>query len=279
MAIQLHPLPRREAITVIKEIATEGHSPLLVIGDDYANYYVKSCKRIPDFTIISEFLCHYLLQCWQIATPEACVMRIPQERLIQGLSRNNRTGNFEWLCFGSLQIENAVDGQAFLSVESKAALKNIFNPEAIFYLALFDIWVENDDRKPTNNNLLLANSEKGARIIAIDNSYTFSTMDYRHLDPAFISSSYNDSILLSDIGAGIVKNSTIDASWYKQVENNFYLYIERCKDHFNEIVNFIPAELGFSKELQQFIYSFLFNDKRNSSVFEEFVSRMKNLQK
>jgi len=38
MAIVLEPINRRRAITVVKEIPTEGHSPLLVIADDYEFY-------------------------------------------------------------------------------------------------------------------------------------------------------------------------------------------------------------------------------------------------
>ena len=271
----LAPINQRFAITVIKEIQTDGHNPLLVIADDYEYYYVKSCKRIPDFTIISEFLCNFFLQCWHIPTPEMAAVMVDPDILIPGLSINNRSHHFSTICFGSKQVKDAIDLQEFITAERKVDLKKIQNPEIIFRLTLFDIWVENDDRKPTNNNLLLANINNQKQIVAIDNSYTFSTLSYDQLNPSFVSSSFNDSILLSSIGKGILKKTKINDKWLHKVKENYYLCIENCKSNYTDIVRFIPAELGFLTHFQENIANFLFDEKRNENVFMEFVSRLK----
>lgn len=276
MDIVLEPLTQLKAVTVIKEIPTDGHSPLLVIASNYESYYAKSCKRIPDFTILSEFLCHYFLKCWQIDTPDIAAIKINADQLIPGLSIiNNNPRNFETICFGSKQIKDAIDVQDFISADNKAHFKKIRNSEVVFRLALFDIWIENDDRKPTNNNLILSSSESEKSIVAIDHSYVFSTLSYDHLDPALgITSSYNDSILLSEIGRSVVNKTTINDDWVNDIEEKFYLYIENCKKHYDEIAAFIPAELGFSDQLKKYISYFLFDENRNSEVFKEFISRL-----
>lgn len=58
----IDPLLYKKAISIIKEIPTTGHNPLLVISNDYEEYFVKSCKNTnPPCYIISEFLCHYFI--------------------------------------------------------------------------------------------------------------------------------------------------------------------------------------------------------------------------
>jgi len=144
---------------------------------------------------------------------------------------------------------------------------------------LFDIWVENDDRKPTNNNIILQSLENKFTILAIDHAYTFSSMGYPGLNPEHVSSSYNETILLSTIGqAFVVKFLSLNQEkmqgWLKDVRENFYLCIRNCESQFEEISSYVPEELGFNLELQHCIQRFLFNENRNKKVFTEFTMRL-----
>ena len=38
-------LPYRKAITIRREIYTDGHSPLEVVADDYKTYFIKSAQN------------------------------------------------------------------------------------------------------------------------------------------------------------------------------------------------------------------------------------------
>ena len=49
------------AITILEEIQTTGHSPLKIQGDDGNIYIVKKRKHFQaDTEMVSEFLCNYL---------------------------------------------------------------------------------------------------------------------------------------------------------------------------------------------------------------------------
>ncbi len=61
------------------------------------------------------------------------------------------------------------------------------NPRDVFHITLFDTWVENEDRKPTNYNLILEPYQNGFKVLPIANAFIFSTMSYQDLKPEFVS--------------------------------------------------------------------------------------------
>ena len=268
----IKPLQYRKAISIIKEIPTEGHSPLLVLADDYKKYIVKTTRgRLPDYYLINEFLCHQLLNYWEIPTPEIVAISIDKTILPDNLSHFNKASYFDNICFGSKFHDDAYELNEFVSLQRRKDLSAITNSEVLFLIALFDIWVENDDRKPTNNNILLSSKKE---IIAIDHAFVFSSISYMDLKPEYVSSSYNDSILHSPIGLSLIKNTKVNEGWLSEIKQKFYLCIKNCKDNYNEIYQTIPPELEFSQNLSNKIFDFLFNDDRNEQVFTEFISRL-----
>ncbi len=272
----IEQLNHLKAINIVKEIPTEGHSPLLVIAEDYSNYVVKSAQsQNPCTCLINEFFCHYLLKLWQIPTPEIAAIKIDPNILPSNLSISNRKRYFERIAFGSKWIENSVDMNEFMRVPKMVDYRKIYNPQDILLLGLFDIWVENDDRKPTNNNIIFSTEEGRLTIMAIDHAYTFSTLNHEELNPIHVSSSYNDSIILTPLGQ-IVKRKIINGkSWLPGTRNYFYFCIEKCERYFDEICDKIPKPLGFDLRLQNIMRNFLFDKERNKQVFNEFLVRIK----
>ena len=66
-----------DAISFIKEIPTDGHSPLMVITNDFNAYYIKNTKgQHPATPIINEFICHYLLKAWGINSPNISAVTV-----------------------------------------------------------------------------------------------------------------------------------------------------------------------------------------------------------
>lgn len=269
----IKPLQYRKAISIIKEITTEGHSPLLVLADDYEKYIIKTTRgRHPDFYLINEFLCHQFLNLWNIPSPDIIAVFVDKSILPGNLSNFNKPSYFDNICFGSKFIESAYELNEFISTPKSKDFKKIKNVEVLYLIALFDIWVENDDRKPTNNNILLSPS---LNLVAIDNAFVFSSMSYEDLNADFVSSSYNDTILHSPIGQSLINKVKPDNEWLNDIKDNFYLCIENCKHNYIGILGTIPEELGFVPALSNKIFDFLFNEQRNEQVFTEFISRLK----
>lgn len=261
-----------EAISVIEEITTDGHSPLKVLCNDFSQYYIKnSSGKAPNYTILNEFVCHYLLRLWNIPTPDIAAILLLPERLPEDLSERHKKHFYHTLTFGSKKVENSTELNSFLSGK-KINLNQFVNPEVIVRIGLFDIWVENTDRKPTNMNLLIAEKGKKFEFYAIDNAFTFDTLAYRDLYFG-ITNTWDQSILNTDLARVIVKTYLKQGKWIDSLRDYFYICIAGCQQHFDEIVNNLPKELCFD-ELKEDLRSFLFNENRNKLVFEELIARL-----
>jgi hypothetical protein len=263
-----------EAISVIEEVPTEGHSPLKIIANDYCQYYIKNTRgKKPDFNIINEFLCHYLLRLWQIPTPDIAAIKLVPDRLPDNLSQWHKKHYYNTITFGSKRVANSTELNMFIETQGKVELKKIANPEIIVKLGLFDIWVENTDRKPTNSNILLVSNSKLFEIWAIDNAFTFDSLSYNNLYMG-ITNTYDQNILYTDFARSIIKIYSKQQDWVESLREYFYICTKSCQQFYGEIVNNLPQELGFTDDLQEALKNFLFNETRNKQVFDEFLTRL-----
>lgn len=266
----IEPLTYLESISVIEEIPTEGHSPLKV----YCQYYIKNTRgKTPDFNIINEFVCHYLLKLWQIPTPEIAAIKLLPERLPEDLSQWHKKHYYNTVTFGSKSVPNSTELNKFVEVQGKVDIKKLVSPEIIVKLGIFDIWVENTDRKPSNSNILLVQNSKMLEIWAIDNAFTFDSQNYTNLYMG-ITNTYDQSILYTDFAQTVIKLYAKNQNWHEMVREYFYICIASCQQNFDKIVNNLPKELEFDDKLQKALSNFLFNETRNKQVFEEFLTRL-----
>ena len=181
------------------------------------------------------------------------------------------------ITFGSKWLEDSLEMAEYIRVQNKVALRKFKNPIDIIRIGLFDIWVENTDRKPTNNNILFSAYENHLIINAIDHAFTFDSVKYSDLNVKFINNTYNENILETSLAKDIIslkKKEPDRGDWMDDLKENFYLCTNNCKQNFDTIVRYIPEELGLDIDLRRFIRDFLFNEKRNKMVFSEFLSRI-----
>lgn len=151
----------KRAKIIERELLTDGHSPLLVVTENYERYVAKNGKsQNPPLALINEWFCQRFLELWDIGVPEAALIEVPKVLLEHAtLSLHHRLHYYEAVCFGSKYITDATELNEFVFAEGKANHKAISNKLDFLHIALFDTWIENDDRKPTNHNLLLQPGE------------------------------------------------------------------------------------------------------------------------
>ena len=277
----IEDLPYRKTLSIISQYETEGHSPLKVIADDFKTYVLKFPKNMSDKnSIVKEFLCHYLLKCWTIPTPQIAGLTISNDLLLNSpiVSKRNKMLIGNNVCFGSLLL-NTIELNNFIEAKNKTTQKKVLNSNDIFKIALFDLWIENEDRRPTNNNILLCPNKKGLILNAIDHAFTFSTLGFNDLKYSTLSFSDNDSILYSNLAKSIIFNTKINRDFLTNMEEMFYLCIENVTVSFPQIVNNIPDNLEFTEEDRTILAEFLFNKQRNVLVFQEFCYILNSISK
>jgi hypothetical protein len=272
----IRPLNSINAISIIEEIRTDGHSPLKVIGNNRLIYVVKNSRgQIREREIINEFIANYLLQLWKLPTANCSLVNVPPELIKgQGFSNSHKTHYYDNLCFGSEWIENATDLSNFLISNRNGTYNKLINPLDFLRITLFDEWVENDDRKPTNYNLVLLPDSKKYKIIPIDHAFIFSTMNYEYLKPELYSPRGNDHLLVSDLGTLIKRLHPIDKELIYREKEYFYLCIELCQKHVDDIFQIITTHFNVDQNKINHVKTFLFNMDRNEKVFKEHIYRL-----
>jgi hypothetical protein len=270
-------LTYKKVILVESQYRTGGHSPHKVVADDYSFYVLKLPKTQADvISIQKEVICHALLKEWNVSTPDFLWLQIPEE-LIEGELKNGKLLPYH---FGSSFIENSIDLSSLFSFDKKVNSREVENLDDLFLIALFDIWVQNDDRKPSNNNLLISPLGAALQLVAIDHAYTFSSMNFTDLNPDYGDGfSFNDSILFAPAGKALVRQTKVDAAWFTTLREKFYLCIEQCKIKFPEISQLFPPEIQIDQTNEEALGHFLFNEDRNTLVFQLFCSIIKDIKK
>jgi hypothetical protein len=243
---------------------------LLVMGSDFEMYVVKNEKsKKPPFSLINECLASFFLRYWQIKAPKVKLIWVSGEliKARSDLSLNHKLHFYDIPCFGSEFIPNSFDINTLLFSNKKRTFNKLKNPLDLFHITLFDTWVENDDRKPTNYNLVLEPSQGKLNIIPIDNAYIFSTISYKDLNPKYVAVSTNDHLLVSDLGYLIKKNTTIDDNFIMSEREYFYLCIKQCERYFDKVIRQIADIYTLDSALVTNLKAFLFSKDRNKKNF------------
>lgn len=259
-------------ISIIRKYKTDGHSPYLVLTNGFHRYVLKTPNNVYDkHSILKEFLCTQLLNVWQIPTPRIASLAISPVLTDTDFIIQDKRFNLSPVFFGSEFIEHSVDLQNFITAPGKVALRKIYNANDLILIALFDIWTENDDRKPSNNNLLFHPEGKGMKLIPIDHAATFSSLEISSLQREYVSFSDNDSILYCPLGKGVIRHASQAGDLLTRTREMFYLCTDNVATYFELICRNMPPEFGLSKEETTILRAFLLNPVRNKKVFEQFT--------
>jgi hypothetical protein len=266
-------IPHIKAISIVGQKPTVGSEPLHVIGDDYCSYYVKNHKQqIPAAYLINEVMGHFLLKAWHINTPDIAFVTMPKETITKDYGSLHKKNYYNRLAFGSKEVDGAFDMTEAYTIKGKVDFKKYYQPEIFARIGLFDMWTENEDRATDLKNIMLFEKEERYHFLAIDNAMLFRTGAYNTLTHSDFTGIENNYCLQSGffrIFKRFLKG--LNKDWAKTEEKNFYLCIENSKQHFEACANILPAEWGFNKELENLLTGFLFNDKRNRQVFNEYI--------
>lgn len=272
----LHTIPHYKVISCGEEIRTTGNSPVKVIAENYQAYLAKNSKALdPATDIINELLAHCFLTLWNLKTPAAAILDFSPDLLLPEYSNSHhKPFYYQKPIFGSSWLEGAFDSTAFFKAHTKFDAKAFCDFNDLFKIGLFDIWVENDDRKPTNLNLMFLENDDGKfNIIPIDHCYIFSTMKYQDLKPEDFYPIANENLLVTDLIKSLKKYKHANRRWDQEDKDYFYLCISKCEKYFDEIINFIPKEWNFAATDAASLKRFLFNAERNSKLFADYLEK------
>ena len=223
---------------VHKMFNTAGSSPLLVTCNDF-NDWVCKYDRFPKY-LFNELIASEFGKLWGINIPRTALIRVVDEHVPYEEYPQLQPYFFQKECFGSLYLKNTKElDLSFIPLfRDKNFRDKLINKSDFLKIALFDIWLANEDRNYNNNNLLLH--------YAKDNRLSFYAIDHvaifnsSFLDYGIQSLTEDDSILNTDLAKLLfARDGKLGKTVDKLIEN-FYLCIKDCESNLDNILALVP---------------------------------------
>ena len=252
-------LPIRKTIHQAEKIYETGARPLLVTCDDVNDWV---CKHDNPNKLVNEIIGSKFAEIWGIYTPEICLIEIPDEHVPQQPGRYLQIANFRKLCFGSRFLQNCkeIDESSLLMFKDKSFTSKVAYKQDFLKIALYDIWLSNEDRNNNNSNLIIDFSNpKNHKFCVFDHGEIFNSGNLKY---GLCQITEDDSIIKTDLAAILFKKGTKLTKTVNNIIESFYLCASECEKALTDIISLIPPQWGIDIEvLEQNLRAELFNEK------------------
>lgn len=257
------------SITEIKKehcYETRGSRPVRVFCSDL-NYYV--CKYHTGqgfpFTLFNEYIAARFLQIWQLPVPKFAFIEINHEHLKQ---IPYPVHFFEKPCFGSLFMGDFKEVDKIFLETPLVKKENVSGRDSFLKIALFDIWMCNEDRHYDNFNLMY-NLKKNV-FVPIDHVYCFNTVNLDK-EPYLISE--NESILSTPfINRFFDRDLQTKMNEVRlKIVDELKINAKNCYDELDSILSEIPLSWQPSPDYLKSRLQFLFSEQWLKSCHDYFT--------
>lgn len=259
------------SIKSIDKIYNTGEEPVLVACNDHNSYICKYSRYSGSANkLVCELMGAVFAKQWMLNTPEIAIVKIKREHIPYNMSGSF----FSKPILGSLQQPNVVDitpaTTPLIYPSDKLCLQ-------LIQIALFDLWLSNEDRNANNANLMYDMVKDN--IIAIDYGCCFNTATF---DYPLSLLTESESILCSDLFRHLIGNTSNKC--IRQMADvllnvDFPSYIDECKKGLgvaqrDEKANkelccdFIPSAWNIDRNR--------LSNKIEELLGEEWIARVKN---
>lgn len=250
---------RQNSLYRSERMFTTGDNPILVTCSDMSDWVCKH-GRMSSSVLFSEVIGSTFAELWGLKTPQISFVDVFVEHLPNDYLNIVQPAFFNKPCFGSLYIEESqvVDKTLLPSFRNQTFRNKIVNKTDLLKIALFDIWLGNEDRHHGNSNLLLDQT--------LTNKYYFSVFDHgaifnsNTLNHGVQLISDNESIICSDLAQALFRKGKTLTKNVDNIVKYFYLCTLECEAQLGNILNNIPVEWGLNvQNLDLLIRNNLFN--------------------
>lgn len=253
-------IPIVYSIKAVERQYSTGEEPILVLCSDKSEYICKYAKANgAAFKLASEMIGSLLAQSWGLKTPPTAFVNLRPGHWY-------KTGNTTTLAFGSKRIDKVIDVNPTTVGCIRPSVFVLFD---ILNIALFDIWIANEDRNANNANLMY-DIEQG-RLVSIDYGCIFNTAMYDYPMSQLTST---DTILASELFHHIQNGQPVEATVSKVIDA-FLRNVDRCRATADIIMQELPNQWGVSANHVQTKLNQLTDNnwcKSALTIFKEYLS-------
>lgn len=219
---------------------TTGDNPILITCEDFSNWVCKHGRMYPS-VLFSEVIGSSFAELWDLKTPKISLIDVSADHLPIAELHIVQPAYFKKPCFGSSYIEESqvIDKTLIPSFNNQAFRNKIKNKTDLLKIALFDIWIGNEDRHHANSNLLIDFTVPQEYLINVfDHGAIFNSNTLNH--GIQLITDY-ESIICSDIAKILFKKGKILTKTVDNIVKDFYLCTIKCEQELSSIISEIPA--------------------------------------
>jgi hypothetical protein len=268
------------SIEPIQKVFPTQREPVLVRCNDLQYYVCKHSIFSPCDILFNEFLAARFLKIWGIYALSPSFVSISNEHLPENLIS------------GVLQpasLKHILVGFPFIKDQKEVTLmdngfaqnrndwKKIRNINDLIRIALFDLWLGNDDRNWNNYNLLLESNNTGYFFIPIDHESIFNG---NSLPYGINIQTETDSLIRTPLFNAVVSKRLIKNIFENEkiFHEDFYLCTANCKHELDKLLEEIPHDWNISIDTKrELILKNVFSSKWEAEVFHNFLIYLKQL--
>lgn len=232
-----------------KLYTTSGSSPILVTCDDFNEWVCKYDRQTNN--LFNELISSEFAKIWKINTPESALVLVNKEHVPLAKYPALHPHLFNKECFGTKLLENSIDVNlsAIPLFKEPSFINKIQNKSDFLKIALFDIWLSNEDRHYNNNNLLIhSNSNNFKFFFAIDHVCIFNSST---LHIGLTELTEDDTIINTDIAALLFKDKKKLTAIVDNLDRILYLCTKVCEEKLDEILELVPLSWGIDIDLMR----------------------------
>ncbi len=219
-----------------------------VLCSDVNDYVCKYARNTPASGLFSEYLAAEFLRIWRLKVPDFSIVYIKAEHLPVELVGNTIQPRFFLSpCFGSRHNDygKEIDPSIGVLRDDAKIINKIKNKEDLLSIALFDLWMANEDRNHNNYNLLL-NSDPEYYFVPIDHEKCFNTNSHSR-QRSLVLLTEEETILNTDLAKLIFKNTKGLSNQIDDLIVNYYLWVAECQKRLENTINAMPEQWGIAK--------------------------------
>jgi len=267
------------SIEPIQKVFYTQREPVLVRCNDWKYYVCKHSKNAPCDSLFNEFLAARFLKVWGIYSLAPNFITIHEEHLPEKFySGMLQPASLKHTLIGFPFIKNQKEITLLDSVSPNYSEKRkIVNPNQLVQIALFDLWLGNDDRNWNNYNLLMESKADGYHFIPIDHETIFNGNSLQY---GQCIQTEQDSLIYTPLFESVVSKNLIRSKFHESetVRKDFYLCVANCKTELDKILEEIPHDWNISiANKRELILKNIFTSEWQDEVFRNFLIYLNHL--
>jgi len=238
----------RSISDISKVFQTSGSNPVKVLCEDLNEYVCKYSRHTPASSLFNEYLAAVFLKIWDLKVPDFSLVNIQQQHITNEFIGNTiQPQFFDTPVFGSQYIEHAKEIDSSISAieNDKKIIKKISNKQDLLSIALFDLWMGNEDRSHNNYNLLLR-SDPDLVFMPIDHERCFNGNTVS-TTRGFVVLTEDETLLNTELAVLVFKNYKGLPNLVDEIAAKYYLWVADCEKSLENTINAMPDQWGIQK--------------------------------